>query len=50
MIVQNQHDFVRIMKGLTTHDGKFKHDIFQFPRDGQSEGWIAWHVFLGTAL
>ena len=25
MIVQNQHDFVRIMKGLTIHDGKMQH-------------------------
>ena len=24
MIVQNQHDFVRIMKGLTIHDGKIQ--------------------------
>ena len=28
----------------------FKHVISQFPRRGQSEGWIARHVILSTAL
>ena len=42
---------VRHADVATVHCGQsFKHFIFQFPRDGQSEGWIVWHEFLGTAL